>query len=80
MTTKCKKCRAGITTDLANRRVRWKLKYGTLYGWRTYGPYRTREAAQAKEDSLKKDYGCVAYPGGKGATGPWYAYRFEFYE
>ena len=71
-------CRVGITTDPNARRAYWQTQIIGLTNWRILGSYRSRLQAQQYETQYAARYGCQAAPGGAGARGPWYVYRFNY--
>jgi hypothetical protein len=71
-------CRIGITTRPDARRAEWLSKVIGFKNWQLSDPYHKKEDAQAAENFLAKQYGCVASHGGQNANGPWFVYRFEY--
>lgn len=74
-------CRVGITTNLARRRKEWENEMGgPIPNWTEFGPFASREDAQAKENELSDQYGCIAHGGGAypDEPSPWYVYLFFF--
>ena len=74
-------CRVGMTTKLAERKEYWQSQHSTLHNWQTFGPFSTREDAQAKEDSLARQFGCQSSPGGADSDDPnaqWSVYKFDY--
>lgn len=75
------KCRIGITTDLKERKVRWKTDEPTMDKWKVLETYDTKDEAQKAETRLAKKYKCVAHQGGRDPDDPkakWYVYYFEY--
>ena len=72
-------CRVGITTDLEERKAYWQRQHPNLYGWRIEGTYYTKSQAQAAENQIAAQRGCVAHPGGAGLEyATWYVYSFQY--
>ena len=71
-------CRAGITTDLKERKQYWESQVVGLNNWTEYGPYNSKKEAQAQEDKLRQEYGCEGHPGGPDVNKPWSAYKFDY--
>ena len=75
-------CRVGMTTNLADRERYWRSVHRNLTGWQVLsGPHYSREDAQAEEDRLAKQYGCIASGGGADPSDPyakWYVYGFDY--
>ena len=72
-------CRVGITTDPEGRKAYWQGQHPYLYDWRIEGTYGTKSQAQAVENQIAAQRGCVAYPGGAGAEyATWYVYSFQY--
>ena len=72
-------CRVGITSRPNRRRSEWRQKHPRLRRWKLQGPYPTKTKAQAREDALAKQLGCVAHHGGAGQErAKWYVYYFEY--
>ena len=70
-------CRAGITTNLVERKKDWENEYQSLSNWTEHGPFTSREKAQEWED---QQYLCDKHPGGNEPDNPyamWYGYRFD---
>ena len=74
-------CRVGITTDLEARKKHWESKYPNMKNWSSYGPYDSKEEAQAQESAFADICSCEAHPGGRDPDDPsakWHVYYFEF--
>ncbi len=71
-------CRAGITTRPQERRAAWMREYPTLYNWQLFGPFVSRQQAQAWEDLQRTCVrsGAGAEPDAAGAKS--WGYRFDF--
>lgn len=72
-------CRIGITTRPNGRRKDWETVYPDLTNWQILETHSTKSDAQAAENRLAKQLGCVAHPGGDGSEDDtWYVYYFEY--
>ena len=76
-------CIVGMTTDLERRKKEHKSEHPTLKesSWEEFGPYSSREEAQAEETRLAKKHNCQAHPGGDNPDDrgkKWYVYYFEY--
>ena len=73
-------CRAGITTDVAERRAHWSREHPSLSDWKLIGvPYSSTAEAQAAEDSYREVHGCHGAPGDPEMPGRlWWVYHFEY--
>jgi hypothetical protein len=72
-------CRVGITTRPQERRAEWLREYPTMHSWQLFGPFASREQAQAWEDLQRA---CVRSGGGAEpdfAGARWWGYRFDFW-
>ena len=76
------KCRVGMTTDKKGRQAYWESKILNITDWKWFGPYDSREKAQAKERTLALVHGCKAHPGGRDPKGnlQWWVYKFTYTE
>lgn len=70
--------RAGITTRPHERRLEWMREHPALRGWRQFGPFVSREQAQAWENLQR---GCERSGDGAErdtAGARWWGYRFDY--
>ena len=74
------KCRIGITHDPETRKIYWESEHSTFKNWKLVaGPFKTKSAAQIRENELLDKSTCEGHPGGSGPeNAAWYVYRFEF--
>ena len=71
-------CRAGITMRPQERRVEWLRECPTMYNWEVFGPFESREGAQAWKDQQRRRArsGAGAEVGVAGAR--WWGYHFGY--
>ena len=76
------KCRVGMTTDPNRRKAHWENKISNITDWEWFGPYDSREEAQAFETHLASIHGCESHPGGRDPEGnkKWWVYKFIYLE
>ena len=73
-------CRAGITTDVEERRAHWFREHRVSETGGSSGfPCWSKAEAQAAEDSHREWHGCDGAPGGPEMPGLlWWVYHFEY--
>ena len=72
-------CRVGMTTNPGERKRYWESKHPNMYNWEILERHKSKSAAQAAEDRIARQYGCVSAAGGDGPeSGDWVIYRFQY--
>ena len=72
-------CRVGITMDLDRRLDEWSRQLQGMGGIQKWGPFKTKTAAQKRENEIAKSHGCNYHPGGGGPEDAnWYVYHFDY--
>ena len=76
------KCRVGMTTNPEGRKAYWEREISNITDWKWYGPYDSKEEAQAFETHLASIHGCESHPGGRDPEGnkKWWVYKFTYLE
>ena len=71
-------CQAGITTRPQNSRTEWLREHPALHRWQVFGPFVSREQAQAWKNL---QHACVRSDGDvepDSSEPRWWGYRFDY--
>ncbi len=68
-----------MTTDPEGRKEYWEKQYPNLKNWTILGYFESKVVAQAAENVLAQQHGCISAAGGGGDENEiWYVYKFEY--